>query len=1092
MQDMNILVVDDKELNRNELITGLINHGFGRKNVIGVETGEEAVEKVKESPDFFDVAVVDHILKNGGGKMDGIETTEMISDYSRKIFPIIFTNISSDNPETIAYHRARAYEAGAYRYMYRSGSKEDVSIVTDFIFEIKQLSQLRERVRKYYEAQHDVPSLLTQLDIMVALIDRGYKVWYLNPANQKFQKIYYLPRKPCSMAFRGYETMCPCTGCIVAQTLQDGMNHECVYLRPVEGYGGRLKWIYAWTQPMPDEKGEPILLDDGKPIAVLESCQDLTNSVRLKTMPMKERLSIIARALNEREDGFDRVRIYQADARGETLNLIANAGYPKKIESAVIEISDFPSVNKSIRHFRMTDEGFFHEKIDNVDPIFPEEKMEKLIQWPLMKGKRLKGLISVSESGYGRPCTEDGIDILRDYSEEALKAFELKEEEPKAHEVENKIFALDNLLIQKQTPEDTLQTLVDEVFRLTGSDNVFIHYRDENKARLLPIGKGSYMENAPMEILFSNRNRIIPWVRAIVTGREEIKSNAKNDSEVRKFMEILPEESRKALKDMGSYFIEPLIFQNRCIGSLTLFKNKIDHYDEEKIKIAREIAERMGLALHDYLVNLDRMRKDYALESSINAIAFADLNDELNYINASFLKMWGYDDENEVLGKPIVKLWKDEGKTSNILEKLHNGKSWTGELAALKKDGSTFDAHLAANPVKDSTGKPIGIMASFIDITERKRLEKVRESFYQISEKASSAQNLDDLYQIIYNIVKSLIPVDNFFIALHNERNGSISFPFYIDKHDGSPPSMKPKKTMTEYVIRTGKPKLASAKDYKELERKGEIDRFEIPTVYWLSVPLKTTDDKKIGVLTVQIYEKGQRYTEEDKDMLEFVSTQIAMAIERKREEQRKAAMLQEIHHRVKNNFNFISSLLDLQARQIKDQSVKEQFKLAQDRIILMAMVHEKLYQSENLSEIDFTRYVEDLVESLFRSYAIDKNKISKKLKIENISIGIDKAIPCGLIINELCTNSLKHAFPPGRKKTDDRKDEIVIELFPKDDSTIMLTVRDNGVGLPYDLDFFDTPSLGLRLVRLLSKQIQGTIELDISSGTAVVIKFKL
>jgi PAS domain S-box-containing protein len=1092
MQDMKILVVDDKDLNRNELISGLIDHDFGKKNVIGVKTGEEAVEKVKARPDFFDVAVVDHVLKNGGGKMDGIDTTKRISAYSRKIFPIIFTNIPSDNPETIAYHRARAYEAGAYRYMYRSGSKEDVSIVTDFIFEIKQLSQLKERVRKYYDAQHDVPSLLTQLDIMVALIDRGYKVWYLNPANQKFQKIFDLPRKPCSMAFRGYKTMCPCTGCIVAQTLQDGMNHERVYLRPVEGYGGRLKWIYAWTQPMPDEKGEPILLDDGKPIAVLESCQDLTNSVRLKTMPMKERLSIIARALNEREDGFDRVRIYQADAREETLYLMANAGYPKKIESAVIEISDFPSVKKSIRHFRMTDEGLFHEKINNVDPIFPEEKMEKFIQWPLMKGERLKGLISVSESGNGRPCTEDGIDILRDYAEEALKAFELKEEEPKAHELENKFFALDNLLIQKRTPEDTLQTLVDEAFRLTRSDNVYIHYRDEKKARLLPIGKGSYIDHAPLEIPFSNRSRIIPSVRAIVTGQEEIKNNAKNDPDVRKFMEILPEESRKALKDMGSYCIEPLIFQNRCIGSMTLYKNNINHFDEEKIEIAREIGERMGLALHDYLVNLDRMRKDYALESSINAIAFADLNDELNYINASFLKMWGYDDENEILGKPIVKLWKDEEKTSNILERLHNGESWTGELAALKKDGSTFDAHLAANPVKDATGKPIGTMASFIDITERKRLEKVRESIYQISEKASSAQNLDDLYQIIYDIVKDLIPVDNFFIALHDERNGSIRFPFFIDKHGEPPPSMMPKKTMTEYVIRSGKPKLASAKDYEELQRKGEIDRFEKPTVYWLSVPLKTTDNKTIGVLTVQVYEKGQKYTEEDKDMLEFVSTQIAMAIQRKREEERKAAMLQEIHHRVKNNFNFISSLLDLQSRQIKDQSVKEQFKLAQDRIILMAMVHDKLYQSEDFSEINFARYIKDLTDSLHQLHGKEDHKILLTRKIENVSIEIDKAIPCGMIINELFTNSLKYAFPPARVEPDSRKNEIVIEFYPLDKSTMVLTVKDNGVGLPGHLDFFETPSMGIRLVRLLSKQMNGTIKLDQTNGTAVEVTFKV
>jgi two-component sensor histidine kinase len=216
------------------------------------------------------------------------------------------------------------------------------------------------------------------------------------------------------------------------------------------------------------------------------------------------------------------------------------------------------------------------------------------------------------------------------------------------------------------------------------------------------------------------------------------------------------------------------------------------------------------------------------------------------------------------------------------------------------------------------------------------------------------------------------------------------------------------------------------------------------------------------------------------------------MAIQRKREEERKAAMLQEIHHRVKNNFNFISSLLDLQSRQIKDQSVKEQFKLAQDRIILMAMVHDKLYQSEDFSEINFARYIKDLTDSLHQLHGKENHKIVLTRKIENVSIGIDKAIPCGMIINELFTNSLKYAFPPARVESDSRKNEIVIEFYPLDKSTLVLAVKDNGVGLPDHLDFFETPSMGIRLVRLLSKQINGTIKLDQTNGTAVEVLFKV
>jgi PAS domain S-box-containing protein len=461
-------------------------------------------------------------------------------------------------------------------------------------------------------------------------------------------------------------------------------------------------------------------------------------------------------------------------------------------------------------------------------------------------------------------------------------------------------------------------------------------------------------------------------------------------------------------------------------------------------------------------------------------------------MNKSFLEMWGFGNENEVLGKSFVKLWENEQKASKILERLHHDEDWRDELVAVKKDGTKFDAQLSANPVKDKTGKIIGTMASFIDITERKRLEELKFAIFSISEEASSAKNPDDLYPKIHDIVNELIPADNFYIALYDEKTGIVCFPYYKDAKDPTPEPRRNKRGMTEYVIRSGEPVLVSAKDCEELGKKGEIERFGTPPVCCLGVPLKTTDRKTIGVLAVKSYEEEQIYTEEDRDMLLFVSTQIAMAIERKRDEQRKEVLMHEIHHRVKNNFNFIYNLLDMQSRQIGDRCVKEQFNASRDRIMSMALVHEKLYRTRNLSEIDFTRYARDLSDSLVRLHCIEEDKISLTLKIKNVSLDIDKATPCGLIINELVTNSLKYAFPLKHKRRMDLENEIVIELYPEDEDSMVLRVMDNGVGLPGDIDFFETPSLGLRLVRLLTKQIHGTIYLNQSCGTDVTIKFKV
>jgi two-component sensor histidine kinase len=198
-----------------------------------------------------------------------------------------------------------------------------------------------------------------------------------------------------------------------------------------------------------------------------------------------------------------------------------------------------------------------------------------------------------------------------------------------------------------------------------------------------------------------------------------------------------------------------------------------------------------------------------------------------------------------------------------------------------------------------------------------------------------------------------------------------------------------------------------------------------------------------------------------------------------------KEMLLKEIHHRVKNNMQVISSLLNLQSGYISDAQALEIFQDSQNRVRSMALIHEKLYRSKNLAEIDLGEYVNDLVTHLFRSYKADGKGITLKVQAEDVHLGIDMAVPCGLIINELISNALKHAFPNGRQG------EILVEL-QKNQQQVSLHVSDNGIGFPADLDFQNTGSLGLQLVNTLVGQLDGTIELQNGSGTAFKISFAL
>ena len=198
-----------------------------------------------------------------------------------------------------------------------------------------------------------------------------------------------------------------------------------------------------------------------------------------------------------------------------------------------------------------------------------------------------------------------------------------------------------------------------------------------------------------------------------------------------------------------------------------------------------------------------------------------------------------------------------------------------------------------------------------------------------------------------------------------------------------------------------------------------------------------------------------------------------------------KEILLKEIHHRVKNNLQVIISLLRLQAKQIIDKQTLSAFNESISRIYSMAMVHEKLYQSQNFSKIDLKNYVKPMIERLFYSYNVS-DRIKLKLQLQDISVDIDKAIPCGLILNELVSNVFKHAFP------DKQSGAIIVQLLKINKNTCELVVEDNGVGISKELDFEKTDSLGLNLIRLLIDQINGTVKLYREDGTKFDITFTI
>lgn len=430
------------------------------------------------------------------------------------------------------------------------------------------------------------------------------------------------------------------------------------------------------------------------------------------------------------------------------------------------------------------------------------------------------------------------------------------------------------------------------------------------------------------------------------------------------------------------------------------------------------------------------------------------LGKRFSYPNPAFESLTGYS-KSELLSLALSDVLSSLFPEHNALEPA--GASPTRveapfEVQMITKEGSRRWVSATVTPIEDLHRD--AVLLTLADITERKKREDVL-SRNELRYRAVLAFAPDMV--IIYSIDGTIIdisPIGAKILGISREeaigRNGPKEFWSEEDRTRFS--------EILEETLKHG-------------EWIGEIKGFHAD-----GRPFFTESNAKVAELgseTVIIV------ISRDITQRKLLEEQLLLAL------REKEMLLREIHHRVKNNMQIISSLLRLQVRNSNDQNTRALFRESQNRILSMAMIHEKLYQSEGIHRIAFREYANDLVHEVLNSFGKDANTLSVTVEIDDCILGIDTAIPCGLIIIELFSNALKYAFPDGRRG------EVSISLHRDGRGGFLLTVCDNGIGIPEHLEIECLRSLGLKLVWDLARyQLQGEVRIKKDKGTSVYVAF--
>lgn len=608
---------------------------------------------------------------------------------------------------------------------------------------------------------------------------------------------------------------------------------------------------------------------------------------------------------------------------------------------------------------------------------------------------------------------------------------------------------------------ETMNICLDAAIKVSKMDSGGLYLVDDNSGDLnLKVHSGlssDFVANASHYVADSPSARIVMKGNPIYTHYKKLG---------------IPIPKSRQKENIRGMAIIPIQFQGKAIASLNIASHTKDHIPDQYRNALETISGLIGSAIARSKAEdaLFQNEKNYRtiFENTGTATAIVDENMTILDLNSEVEKFSGYKKE-EIVGKKKWIEFADEDEHERLIgysikrQIDPNSPPRQYETIARDRYGNKKYILLTVANIPDTKKKVLSIL----DITNHKKAENAlrrnEEAFRGVVEQSNEG------------------------LALCNEQGIIIQWNHALEIMSGIKHSEAIGRPMWNIAYHMAPLNLQTPENYERLKKgyfkvfkTGEIEQPHQRQGQKIILPDGTQRFLEIGVSAIKT---GKGF---------IVSSIVTDITERKKAEEQlkkslkeKDLLIKEIHHRVKNNLQIISSLLELQETYVKeDNTAVNVLHESQNRVLSMAMIHEMLYQSKDLNHINFSDYIRNLVSNLLTSYTV-KTNITPLINVDKTFLNIETSIPLGLIISELISNSLKYAFP------DDKTGELSISL-KSDNKEYKLIISDNGIGFPEDIDIRNVEStLGLRLVNSLVKQIDGTIKLDRSQGTKYTIKFK-